>query len=103
MSLASTLIILKYSGTAISRIAGIWGTVSETRDKITGRLSKWGKCAFGLVIAGFAVALGFQIAEQINSRREKEETRSKRLHPKSVCLSCQGGVLAGHLSSVALP
>ena len=36
-----TLIILKYAGTAISGIAGIWGTVSETRDK-NGKFTTWG-------------------------------------------------------------
>src|SRR6185295_15605469 len=65
------LIILKYAGTAISGAAGIWGTVSETHDKKTGKLSPWGKWALGLAIGGFVVALSSQIAEQIRDDREQ--------------------------------
>ena len=71
MTLSTILIILKYGGTAISGAAGIWGTVSETRDKATGRLTLWGKWALGLAIAGFIVAISSQVAEQFNNNREK--------------------------------
>ncbi len=70
------LIILKYAGTAISGIAGIWGTVSETRDK-KGRLTKWGRWALRFAIAGFVVALGSQIAEQIIATDDRTEAKQK--------------------------
>src|SRR5215813_14703302 len=71
------LIILKYVGTTISGIAGIWGTISETRDKPTGKLSRWGKWALSLAIAGFVVALGSQIAEQVHSNAEQAEAKRR--------------------------
>src|SRR5215203_4825657 len=71
MTLATILIILKYGGTAISGAAGVWGTMSETRDKANGNLTRWGKWALSLAIAGFAVAVCSQVAEQINQKRDK--------------------------------
>jgi hypothetical protein len=71
------LIILKYAGTAISGAAGIWGTLSETRDKKTKKLTVWGKWALGLAIAGFVVALGSQITEQILDKKEQAEREQK--------------------------
>jgi hypothetical protein len=82
MTLSTLLIILKYAGTGISGAAGIWGTVSETRDKKTGELSAWGKWALSLAIAGFVVALGSQIAEQI--RDEREQTANELEHQRQV-------------------
>lgn len=78
MSLSAILTILKYVGTAIAGIAGIWGTASETRDKTTGRLSAWGKWALGLAIAGFIVAIGSQIAEQIKANADKIEAQKEK-------------------------
>lgn len=66
-----TLTILKYTGTAIGGIAGIWGTFKETRDETTKRLTSWGKCALILAVIGFGVAIGSQILEQVKNAHDK--------------------------------
>src|SRR5437868_3505002 len=78
MDSSTILIILKYAGTGISGAAGISGTVTETKDKKTGRLNPWGKLAFGLAIAGFVVALGSQIAEQINNKSDQKKADDEK-------------------------
>jgi hypothetical protein len=55
--------ILKFAGIIVSGALGILGTVTVTRNKRTGRLTRWGKWALGLTIAGFITALGPQIAQ----------------------------------------
>src|SRR5258706_4796139 len=78
MDSSTILMILKYAGIGISGAAGISGTVTETKDKKTGRLNSWGKLAFGLAIAGFVVALGSQIAEHINNKSEQKKAEDDK-------------------------
>jgi len=88
----TTLTILKFSGTAVSGAIGILGTVTETHEEIevkpkkpsdpvrtVKRLSRWGRWALGLTISGLVLALGAQVAEEIQGSREarKAEKRSQ--------------------------
>src|SRR5258708_5531171 len=74
------LTILKFSGTAVSAVMGVLGILTETREDVPGkppgtakRLSRWGKCALGLAIAGGVFAVGAQIAEEVKNRRESHD------------------------------
>src|ERR1043165_7233942 len=69
------LTILKFAGIIVSGALGILGTVTETRNKETLRLTTWGRCALWLTIAGFAVALGAQLAETIKQNQEQAKSR----------------------------
>jgi len=69
------LTILKFSGIIVAGALGILGTVTETRNKKTGRLTRWGKWALRLTIAGFATALLAQIAEQIKGQKDSQKAQ----------------------------
>jgi hypothetical protein len=70
------LTILKLSGIIVAGALGILGTVTETRNKETGRLTRWGKWALKLTIAGFLTALGAQIAEQFKGQRDSQKSQN---------------------------
>jgi hypothetical protein len=70
------LTILKFGGIIVSGALGILGTVTETRNKRTGRLTRWGKWALSLTIAGFATALLAQIAEQVKGQRDSQKAQN---------------------------
>ena len=69
--------ILKFAGILVSGALGILGTVTETRDKKTGRLTTWGKTALWLTIAGLGVAFGAQLFDSLNQKRDAEESRKR--------------------------
>src|ERR1039458_9388723 len=69
------LTILKFAGIIVSGALGILGTITETRNKKTGRLTHWGKWALNLTVAGFATALLAQIAEQIKGQRDSQKAQ----------------------------
>jgi hypothetical protein len=69
------LTVFKFAGILVSGALGILGTLTETRDKTTGRLTRWGNWALRLTIAGFATALCAQIAESLKNTHEDTESR----------------------------
>jgi hypothetical protein len=71
------LSILKFSGIIVSGALGILGTVTDTRNKRTGRLNLWGKWALGLTIAGFATALLSEIAQQCKEHQDILDTQAR--------------------------
>lgn len=75
MSLALT--ILKFAAILVSAALGIMGTLTETRDKDTQRITSWGWRVVGLTVAGLVVAIGLQIFDSVRQQRENEETRKK--------------------------
>jgi hypothetical protein len=68
--------ILKFLGILVSGALGILGTVTETRNKRTGRLTPWGRWALSLTLAGAIVALGAQVFDTLNQRHQ-EATQTK--------------------------
>jgi|ERR1039458_5074233 hypothetical protein len=74
------LTILKFAGIIVSGALGILGTITETRNKKTGRLTHWGKWALNLTVAGFATALLAQIAEQIKGQRDSQKAQEVANH-----------------------
>ena len=65
------LTVMKLAGIVVSGALGILGTITETRDKTTGRLTHWGKWALWLTVTGLGVALGSQLFENVQKEREE--------------------------------
>ena len=69
------LTLFKFAGIIVAGVLGILGTLTETRDKTTKRLTKWGYCAVWLTIAALAVALGAQWKEYSKQQQEEIDSR----------------------------
>jgi len=69
--------ILKFLGILVAGILGVLGTVTETRNKDTHRLTRWGKWALWLTITGLFVALGAQMFDTLRERRVDQESREQ--------------------------
>jgi hypothetical protein len=69
--------ILKFAGILVAGALGILGTVTETRNKKTGRLTTWGKTALWLTVAGLTLALGAQLFDSLNQKHEENESRKR--------------------------
>ena len=83
--------ILKFFGIAMTGALGILGTVTETQSS-TGpdgvkKLNRWGRWALGLTIAGLALALASQLAEEISSRRTAQESERTSRRQTDVLLA----------------
>src|SRR4051812_9098511 len=71
------LTVLKYAGTVIGGIAGIWGITKETYDGKTRKLTTWGRLALSLAVAAFSVAIGARIIEQIQTARAGQAAKDE--------------------------
>jgi hypothetical protein len=75
------LSLLKFAGIVLSGVLGILTTLTETHKKVQSdgkkRLNRWGKWAFAFTIAGFAMALGAHLAEELKKRKDEIESRSR--------------------------
>src|ERR1035441_6965513 len=71
------LTFFKFAGIIVSGALGILGTLTETRDKQTHRLTTWGHCALWLTISAFAVALGAQWKETSKHRQDDLDSRKR--------------------------
>lgn len=65
-----TLNLCKFIGTALTGAFGVLGLISDFRDPITKRITKWGKVAFFGVVASTIVALVAQVLEANKTTNE---------------------------------
>jgi len=61
--------VMKITGILVAGSLGVLGIVTDTRDKKTDHLTRWGRWALWLTIAGALLALGAQIADSLSESK----------------------------------
>ena len=74
--------VLKMIGILVAGVLGVLGTITETRNKETGRLTYWGRCALALTVAGSLLALGSQIVDSV-TESQRDHTILEDLQEQS--------------------
>jgi hypothetical protein len=74
-----SLEILKYCSIAVGTASGLYGTLTEKRDKLTGRLTQWGKHTVALIVVSGVVAITTQSVESYRKAKvDAEDARARR-------------------------
>ncbi len=76
--LKMSLEILKYCSIAVGTTSGLLGTITQTRDKETGKLTRWGKHMVVLIAVSGVVTTAIQSVESyLKSRSDAEYTAAQ--------------------------
>jgi hypothetical protein len=71
--------ILKFCAITIGSISGLIGTLTETKDKITGKITPWGKRIVGLIVLSGIIAVSTQSIESYLKRVADREDHDRRV------------------------
>jgi len=71
--------ILKFCAIAIGSLSGLIGTLTETKNKVTGTITPWGKRIVTLIVISGVIAVSTQSIESYLKRVSDREDHDRRL------------------------
>ena len=69
----TVLFTLKLAGLAIAGCLGVFGTIHDYRDKVSGRLTRWGRLAIAALVVSVSVAIVAQVVEGLVKEKSTKE------------------------------